>query len=248
MREIVFDTETTGLDALKGDRLIEIGCVEIINRIATGRFYHAYINPGCAISPDAVAVHGLTEEFLRDKPAFLECVGDFLEFVGDAPLVAHNASFDRGFINMELAKAGYSVIPDDRFVDTLMLARRRHPGGMNSLDALCARYGIDNSKRTKHGALLDAEILAEVYVELQGGRQALLALGSFSEGGTNTGTLRQVGPRPQPLPSRLNKEMRAQHRAFVEAEMGEDALWLTVWKDEEERVSQKPQAVVGASA
>ncbi|MBZ8133533.1 DNA polymerase III subunit epsilon [Afifella sp. IM 167] len=229
MREIVFDTETTGLDALRGDRLIEIGCVEIINRIPTGRAYHAYINPKRSISPDAVAVHGLTEAFLADKPCFNDCVAEFLEFVGDAPLVAHNASFDRGFINMELRLAGKPVIADDRFVDTLVLARRRHPGGQNSLDALCARYGIDNSARTKHGALLDAEILAEVYVELQGGRQALLALGSLGEESGGGLTIRKVGARPEPLAPRLSPEARAAHRAFVAAEMGADSLWAKFW-------------------
>ncbi|WP_026380542.1 DNA polymerase III subunit epsilon [Afifella pfennigii] len=229
MREIVFDTETTGLDALRGDRLVEIGCVEIINRIPTGRFYHVYINPGRAISAEAVAVHGLTEEFLADKPLFTDCVAEFLEFIADAPLVAHNASFDRGFINMELKLAGQTALPDERFVDTLVLARRRHPGGANSLDALCSRYGIDNSARTKHGALLDAEILAEVYVELQGGRQALLELGSISAGEDGLPRAQPVGARPHELPSRLCGAARAAHRAYVAKELGEAAMWNRYW-------------------
>ena len=172
MREIVFDTETTGLNALGSDRLVEIGCVELHNHIATGQTFHAYVNPGRAMPADAIAIHGLDDAFLSDKPAFEAIVDGFLEFVGDSALVAHNATFDRGFINMELRRLERQEFPDERFLDTLVLARRRHPAGPNSLDALCARYKIENSARTKHGALLDAEILAEVYVELLGGRQA----------------------------------------------------------------------------
>src|SRR5215470_17424228 len=174
LREIVLDTETTGLDAANGDRLIEIGCVEIVNRIPTGREFHRYLNPERDIHPDAVAVHGLTTEFLRDKPLFKDIAEDFLAFVADAPLVAHNASFDLGFLNAELSRTSRPTLAGNRIVDTLSLARRRHPAGPNTLDALCKRYGIDLSARTKHGALLDAMLLASVYVELLGERQAAL--------------------------------------------------------------------------
>ncbi len=224
MREIVFDTETTGLDCLNGDRLIEIGCVELLNHIPTGRTFQAYINPRRAVSRDAAFVHGLTDEFLRDKPCFEEIAEAFADFVGGSALVAHNAMFDRGFINMELGLCGRSAIEDHRFVDTLLLARRRHPNGPNSLDALCARYGIDNSARMKHGALLDAEILAEVYLELLGGRQATFALGSV---GTSVAVAMQavrVGARPRPLAPRLTEEEELAHAAFV-AELGAAPLW-----------------------
>src|SRR5262245_44821203 len=160
MREIVIDTETTGLDPYKGDRLVEIGCVEVLNGIPTGLTFHKYVNPERDMPLEAFNVHGLSQEFLSDKPLFAEIVDDFLEFVGDAPLVAHNPMFDLGFINAELDRIQRRTIGRDRLVDTLLLARRKHPGGPNRLDDLCARYGIDNSRRTKHGALLDAEILA----------------------------------------------------------------------------------------
>ena len=155
LREIVLDTETTGLDALRGDRLIEVGCVEIVNRIPTGREFHRYINPERDVHPEAVAVHGLTREFLRDKPLFAEVADEFLDFIGDAPLVAHNANFDVGFLNAELDRLAKPPLRADRIVDTLMLARRRNPAGPNTLDALCKRFGIDNSERTKHGALVE---------------------------------------------------------------------------------------------
>jgi DNA polymerase-3 subunit epsilon len=174
LREIVFDTETTGLDAAKGDRLVELGCIEIINRIPTGREFHRYLNPDREVHPEAVAVHGLTNAFLQDKPRFPEVVDAFLEFIGDAPLVAHNGTFDLGFINAEMARVGRPALAGSRIVDTLALARRRHPAGPNTLDALCKRYGIDLSQRTKHGALLDSLLLAGVYVELLGERQATL--------------------------------------------------------------------------
>ena len=174
LREIVMDTETTGLDPANGDRLIELGCIEIVNRIPTGREFHRYLNPERDIHRDAVAVHGLTAEFLKDKPLFKDVADEFLEFIGDAPLVAHNATFDVGFLNAELERASRPPLRLDRVVDTLVLARRRHPAGPNSLDALCKRYGIDNSKRTKHGALMNSLLLASVYVELLGERQATL--------------------------------------------------------------------------
>jgi DNA polymerase III subunit epsilon len=233
MREIVFDTETTGLDPLGGDRLIEIGCVELYNRIPTGRTFHAYCNPGRPVSRDAIAVHGLDDDFLRDKPVFETICAGFLDFIGDCPLVAHNAAFDRGFINMEVGRAGHAELPEERFVDTLLLARRRHPGGANSLDALCARYSIDNSRRTKHGALLDAEILAEVYVELLGGRQAALALGAEADAATLAGgAWPTVPPRPRPLAARISEAERDAHRKFVEG-LGEAALWLRLGQTEQ---------------
>src|SRR5215475_9733466 len=176
LREIVLDTETTGLDAAAGDRLIEIGCVEIVNRIPTGREFHRYLNPERDLHRDAVDVHGLTTEFLRDKSLFKDVADEFLEFIGTAPLVAHNATFDLGFLNAELARLAKPPLRVERLVDTLALARRRHPAGPNSLDALCKRYGIDNSERIKHGALMDALLLASVYVELLGERQAAFSL------------------------------------------------------------------------
>ena len=176
MREIIFDTETTGLDPQSGDRLVEIGCVEMVNRVTTGRTFHAYFNPDRDMPAAAEAVHGLSAAFLSDKPRFVEKAGEFLEFIGDSPMVAHNAGFDFGFINAELAMCGLEPVCRTRMVDTVAMARVRHPGAKNSLDALCTRYGIDRSHRTKHGALLDAELLAQVYVELTGGRQIGLEL------------------------------------------------------------------------
>lgn len=176
MREIIFDTETTGLDPQSGDRLVEIGCIEMVNRVTTGQTFHAYFNPDRSMPAAAEAIHGLSDVFLADKPRFAERAGEVLEFMGDSPLVAHNAGFDLGFLNAELAIAGIEPVPSDRIIDTVALARVRHPGAKLSLDALCTRYGIDRSHRTKHGALLDAELLAQVYVELRGGRQIGLAL------------------------------------------------------------------------
>jgi DNA polymerase-3 subunit epsilon len=178
MREIVLDTETTGLDPLRGDRLVEIGCLEIYNRMPTGQTFHVYINPERDMPAEAFAVHGLSTEFLASKPLFHEVVEDFLAFVADAPLVIHNASFDISFINAELERIKRPAIARERLVDTLLLARRKHPGVSNRLDDLCSRYAIDNSRRTKHGALLDAELLAEVYIDLIGARQSQLILAS----------------------------------------------------------------------
>ncbi|EGD60188.1 DNA polymerase III, epsilon subunit [Novosphingobium nitrogenifigens DSM 19370] len=176
MREIVFDTETTGLDPRNGDRLVEIGCVELVNRIATGSVFHCYFNPDRDMPAEAEAVHGLSAAFLSDKPKFSERAAELLDFLGDAPLVAHNAGFDFGFLNSELTFCGMGEVSRDRMVDTVAIARRKHPGAKLSLDALCSRYGIDRSHRTKHGALLDAELLAQLYVELMGGRQIGLEL------------------------------------------------------------------------
>ncbi|MBW8755043.1 MAG: DNA polymerase III subunit epsilon [Sphingomonadales bacterium] len=180
MREIIFDTETTGLDPQRGDRMVEIGCIEMINRVATGRTFHAYFNPDRAMPPEAEAVHGLSDVFLADKPRFAEHAAELIAFLGDCPLVAHNAGFDFGFLNAELTLCGLDIVSRDRMVDTVAIARTRHPGAKLSLDALCTRYGIDRSHRTRHGALLDAELLAQVYVELRGGRQIGLELAADS--------------------------------------------------------------------
>lgn len=176
MREIIFDTETTGLDPKTGDRMVEIGCIEMINRIATGATFHAYYNPGRTMPAEAEAVHGLSDVFLADKPSFAERVHELLEFIADSPLIAHNAGFDFGFLDAELGICGHPPVCRTRMIDTVALAKVRHPGAKLSLDALCSRYGIDRSHRTKHGALLDAELLAQVYVELCGGRQIGLEL------------------------------------------------------------------------
>ncbi|MBV1689972.1 DNA polymerase III subunit epsilon [Novosphingobium sp. G106] len=176
MREIIFDTETTGLDPQRGDRMVEIGCIEMVNRVATGRTFHAYFNPERNMPAEAEAVHGLSEAFLADKPKFAERAAELIAFIEDSPLIAHNAGFDFGFLNAEMTICGLDIVSRDRMVDTVAIARTRHPGAKLSLDALCTRYGIDRSHRTKHGALLDAELLAQVYVELRGGRQIGLEL------------------------------------------------------------------------
>ncbi len=229
MREIVFDTETTGFDPRTGDRVVEIGCVELVNHIVSGQTFHVYINPERSMPRSAFEVHGLSDEFLADKPKFAEIARDFLDFVGDARLVAHNAEFDFKFINAEFARLGLPALGPDRMVDTLALAKRRHPAGPNSLDALCSRYGIDNSRREKHGALLDSELLAEVYVELLGGRQAALGLVAEEPGRNRRADgspASRTGPRVRavPLAPRLEPEADAAHRAFV-AKMGDKALW-----------------------
>jgi DNA polymerase-3 subunit epsilon len=223
MREIVFDTETTGLDPLKGDRLVEIGCIELMNRIPSGVTFHRYINPERDVPAEAFAVHGLSLDFLQKHRKFHEEVDAFLDFVGDAPLIAHNASFDFGFLNAELERARRPLLVRERIVDTLLLARRRFPGTGNRLDDLCARFGIDNSHRTKHGALLDAELLAEVYLELIGARQAQLGLGQASAAAAR---LRQASAkgRPRPLAPRLTEAALALHRTFI-AKIGEAAIW-----------------------
>lgn len=224
MREIVFDTETTGLDPKQGERLIEIGCVELLNRIPSGKTFHVYINPDREVSAGAFEVHGLSNEFLSDKPRFEEVAQDFLNFVDDAKLIAHNANFDMRFINMELERDGREKVPGHQVIDTLDLARRKHPGAQNSLDALCNRYGIDNSSRTKHGALLDAELLADVYIELLGGKQAGFDLSpgqAQSIRGLRKAPTRQ---RPTPLPPRLSSEEQRQHDEFIDT-LGDGALW-----------------------
>ncbi|MBI3701411.1 MAG: DNA polymerase III subunit epsilon [Afipia sp.] len=224
MREIVLDTETTGLDPLRGDRLVEIGCVEMVNRMATGQTFHRYLNPERDMPQEAFAVHGLSAEFLSDKPLFASVVEEFLEFIGEAPLVIHNASFDVGFINFELEKVSKPAIARERLVDTLLLARRKHPGVSNRLDDLCSRYAIDNSRRTKHGALLDAELLAEVYIDLIGARQSQMIL---AEARTSFSSVQSDQPRRQretPLAPRLSEQDLAAHAAFV-ATLGDKPLW-----------------------
>ncbi len=225
MREIVFDTETTGLDPYKGDRLVEIGCVELVNRFPTGRTFHRYINPERDMPQEAFAVHGLSSDFLKDKPLFAGIADELLVFIGDAALVAHNASFDLSFLNAELERIKRAAIPRDRLVDTLLLARRKYPGGSNRLDDLCARFGVDNSRRTKHGALLDAELLAEVYVELVEARQVQLGLVAAPTAKAMAARSSMVARvRPSPLPPRLTDAERAAHGAFV-ATLGEKAIW-----------------------
>jgi DNA polymerase III subunit epsilon len=230
MREIVFDTETTGLSASGGDRLVEIGCIEMIGRVETGRTFHRYCNPDRAMPPEAQAVHGLSDAFLSDKPRFAEIVDDLLAFIGDdAMLVAHNAMFDFGFVDAELARCGRPPLDHARMVDTVAMARRLHPGAKHSLDALCTRYGIDRSHRVKHGALLDAELLAQLYVEMTGGRQIGLGLAAGSDGATvvelTTAAMRTLVARPfrAPRPHSASVAELAQHKAFINGIA--DAVW-----------------------
>jgi len=226
MREIVLDTETTGLDPFQGHRLVEIGCIELLNRIPTGQTFHRYLNPERDMPEEAFAVHGLTDGFLKDKPLFGDIADELIGFLGMAPLVIHNAGFDIGFLNAEFERVGRPPIARERMIDTLLIARRKYPGGANRLDDLCARFAIDNSRRTKHGALLDAEILAEVYLELIGARQAQLGLAEKVElhatgGGDGIVVKRE---RTTPLAARISDAERAAHREFV-ATLGENALW-----------------------
>jgi DNA polymerase-3 subunit epsilon len=223
MREIVLDTETTGLDPANGHRIVEIGCVELLNAIPTGETFHAYIDPGRDMPEEAFRVHGISAEFLAGKPVFANIAADFLKFAGGAKIVAHNAEFDMRFLNAELARLGIAPIASDRVIDTLALARRKYPGAPNSLDALCARYGIDTSRRTKHGALFDAGILAEVYAELTGGRQAALV---FAQGAASIGSggVNLLAQRPRPLPPRLTTEEVICHRGFA-ATLGTAPVW-----------------------
>ncbi len=218
MREIVFDTETTGFDPAKGDRLVEMGCIELVNRVATGRSFHAYYNPDRSMPAEAEAVHGLSDAFLADKPRFHESAEELLEFLGDSPLVAHNATFDFGFLNAELAMCGLEAVSMDRMVDTLAIAKRRHPGAKLSLDALCSRYGVDRSHRTFHGALLDAELLAQVYVELTGGRQIGLELATTVTETTIIEFRRSPAKKREfraPRPHDASEEELARHREFL---------------------------------
>lgn len=217
MREIVFDTETTGLNPAGGDRIVEIGCIEMFNRVETGRHFHAYFNPERSMPSDAEAVHGLTTIFLSDKPSFTELADELLEFLEDSPLIAHNASFDFGFLNFELERCGQPHVSMSRMVDTLTLARIRHPGAKHSLDALCMRFGIDRSHRVKHGALLDAQLLAQVYVELTGGRQIGLGLVADTDQlrvDASAGTVKVREPRLA-RPHYAHADELERHRAFI---------------------------------
>ena len=239
MREIVLDTETTGFEPSQGDRIVEIGAVELFNHLPTGRTYHQYINPERGMPEDAFGVHGIGPDLLptprpaapgevtlRDKPVFRAIAAAFVDFIGEARLVIHNASFDMKFLNHELQAVGYPALPDNRALDTLTIARRKFPGSPASLDALCRRFGVDNSGREKHGALLDSEILAEVYLELIGGRQpdfGLATTGASASGQSGADDWRPR-PRPHPLPPRLTEAERAAHEAFV-AKLGEEAIW-----------------------
>jgi DNA polymerase-3 subunit epsilon len=227
MREIIFDTETTGLDPLNGDRLVEIGCIELVNRVPTGRTFHAYYNPQRPMAAEAEAVHGLSDRFLSDKPFFRDGVAELLDFLEDSRLVAHNARFDFGFLNAELRRCALAEVVLDRMVDTLAIARSLHPGAKHSLDALCGRYGIDRSHRVKHGALLDAELLAQLYIELTGGRQIGLTLVEATGRAATAGAPAASAPRvARPIrvfsPSAAEQE---RHRAFIATLT--DPLWLT---------------------
>ncbi|WP_336278690.1 DNA polymerase III subunit epsilon [Bartonella sp. CB175] len=229
MREIIFDTETTGLDKDK-DRIIEIGCVEMVDRYLTGEIFHVYLNPqGVIISDEVVAIHGLTNERLKDEKSFSEIADSFLEFINGATMIAHNASFDIGFLNAELKRVNKPLISVDNVLDTLAMARRKFPMGPNSLDVLCKRFGIDNSHRVFHGALLDAEILADVYIELIGGKQGVLSFDEKAtsiDGATKNGknSFYIVKSRPQVLPQRLSSQEIAMHTDFIK-KIGEKALW-----------------------
>ena len=228
MREIVLDTETTGFEPSEGDRIVEIGAVELFNHLPTGRTYHQYINPKRNMPEAAFNVHGLSEEFLSDKPAFKDIAQEFIDFIKDSKLVIHNASFDMKFLNAELGWINRPALPMHQAIDTLAIARRKFPGSPASLDALCRRFGIDNSSRTLHGALLDSEILAEVYLELVGGRQPDLVLSGREVKTTKNGAPSadwRPTPRPKPLASRLSETEKAAHETFIAA-LGTEALWL----------------------
>jgi DNA polymerase-3 subunit epsilon len=228
MREIVLDTETTGFEPNEGDRIVEIGAVELFNHLPTGRTYHQYINPKRNMPEAAFNVHGLSEEFLSDKPVFKDIVQEFIDFIKNSKLVIHNASFDMKFLNAELGWVNRPALPMHQAIDTLAIARRKFPGSPASLDALCRRFGIDNSSRTLHGALLDSEILAEVYLELVGGRQPDLVLSGpevkTTKNGVSSADWRPT-PRPKPLASRLSETEKAAHETFIAA-LGTEALWL----------------------
>jgi DNA polymerase-3 subunit epsilon len=232
VREVVVDTETTGLDPADGHRIVEIGAIELENLLPTGRIYHQYINPECAMPRDAENIHGLGDDFLRNQPVFAKIAAAFLEFIGDARLVIHNAAFDMAMLNAELRRLGQPALAMSRTVDTLEITRKRFPGAQASLDALCRRFGVDNSGREKHGALLDCELLAEVYLELMGGRQQGLGLDAAPPAAASIGTGDPAPAsagyrpprRPHPLPPRITEAEGAAHDAFV-AEMGERALW-----------------------
>lgn len=228
MREIVLDTETTGFEPTEGHRIVEIGAVELFNHLPTGQTYHQYINPERLMPKEAFEVHGLGDDFLRDKPLFASIGQAFLDFIGDAQLVIHNAAFDMKFLNHELGRAGLPTLPSARATDTLLIARQKFPGSPASLDALCRRFGVNNAMREKHGALLDSEILAEVYLELVGGRQPDFALNTAAQAQSRDDAANGTGwrpkPRPEPLPHRITAEESAAHATFI-AKLGAAAIW-----------------------
>jgi DNA polymerase-3 subunit epsilon len=223
MREVVFDTETTGLDPLQGHRVVEIGCVELMNHVPTGRTFQTYLNPERAMPTEATMVHGLSDEFLAKQPLFAEVADKFLEFIGDAPLVAHNAGFDMGFINAELVRHGFAALADARAVDTVMMARKMFPGAPASLDALCKRFNVDASRRQLHGALLDARLLADVYLELRGGRQPDLAIAASVVTETLAAEVVHTREHRLPRPHAPSEEELHAHEAFL-AQISEP-LW-----------------------
>lgn len=226
-REIVLDTETTGFDPKTGDRMIEVGCIEIHDLLPTGRTFHRLINPERLIPPDAIRVHGITDDKVRDAPKFAEVVDDLMEFIGDAPMIAHNAQFDRNFIDHEFARCGRAVYDEGRWIDTLKLAQTRFPGMANSLDALCKRYKISLVERSLHGALIDARLLAEVYLELKGGKERRLDLSSSRVVTAAAAAIAAHGhgPRPRPLAARSSEAEREAHRVFLQATLKDRSLW-----------------------
>lgn len=225
MREVILDTETTGLNPEQGDRIVEVGCVELFGRIPTGRVFHKYLNPDRKMSAEALNITGLSDEFLTDKQRFSDIAKEFVSFIGDAPLVIHNAAFDIKFLNAELNRAGLAELRPGCAIDTLDLARRRFPGSPLNLDALCRRFGINNSGREKHGALLDSELLAEVYLELLGGRQSVLSFEPAETAAAFVSKVRvTIFQRKTPLPERISEAERAAHLAFVQ-KLGEKAVW-----------------------
>ncbi len=236
MREIVLDTETTGLDPTDGHRVVEIGCLELINHVPTSKVFHAYVNPRRSMPDGAFAVHGLSEEFLQDKPLFADICDAFIAFIADAPLVIHNAGFDMKFLNAELERVGGTKLPASRAIDTLRLARKKYPGSPNSLDALCRRFGVDTARREKHGALIDSYLLAEVYLELIGGRQPDLDLAPKSKNPPETAPAAPLekNERMRTLAPLITQDERRAHQAFIAAKLGEGALWSRWDKEEKE--------------
>ena len=228
IREIVFDTETTGFDAKGDDRITEIGCIEIIDLLPTGESFHAYLDPQRDIPERVIEITGLTREFLDGKPLFKDVAQDFLDFIGESTLIAHNADFDRGFVNASLIRAGYDPIPTPRFKDTLRMARAKFPGSPASLDALCKRFDISLSSRDKHGAIVDSELLAKVYLELNGGRERSLGLNPNETRQVETVLSSVANSRPNKLPSRLTQDEKSQHAEFI-SKLGDDMMWAKHW-------------------
>ncbi len=225
-REIVLDTETTGFDPRTGDRMIEVGCIEIEDLLPTGRTFHRLVNPERLIPADAIRVHGITDDKVRDAPKFAEIVIDLCDFIGDAPIIAHNAQFDRNFIDHEFGRCGRALFPEDRWIDTLKLAQARFPGMANSLDALCKRFKVSLVERTLHGALIDARLLAEVYLELKGGKERRLDLSASRTAATTTAVTTQGhGPRPRPLSDRVTGAEKMAHLDFLQTHLKDRSLW-----------------------